>query len=496
VSSELIRSSDVSYSDAQTLLTDHSNDAHRTCAKASMLKTAELRVEISQDQHSAIEFLAGKESNARTYARVFDRILVRGASAKVWDADGNIYTDLLACAGALPLGHNHPYVTQRVTEFLNSGQILQALDIATPAKVEFLKQLWLALPGEFAKDARVQFCGPTGSDAVEAAMKLFKSTTGRRSVLAFHGGYHGMTLGSLSLMGNVTPKSAVSGLTPEVHFLPYPNSARCPFGVGGEAGEDLILQYIDNVLCDPESGITKPAMMILEAVQGEGGCIPASNRWLHKIREITLRHDVPLVVDEVQTGFGRTGSMFAHEDSGIVPDAIVLSKALGGGFPMALLCYNKKYDTWAPGTHAGTFRGNQIAMVSGAATLQFIREHKIPKQVQELGNRLQDRLRILAREFDCIGDIRGRGLMVGAEIVQPSRGKTSAIAPLDGELAKLIKRECFTRGVIIETGGRFGAVLRFLPPLTISGEEIDEAMGVLRASIASASKKYAKSPTQ
>lgn len=436
------------------------------------------------EEHSdAIQFIESKESNARTYARTFNKVMARGMLAKMWDTEGQEYIDCLSCAGALPLGHNHPYVMEKVEAFIKSGHILQGLDIPTVAKLDFIKQLMLSLPTAFAEDVRIQFCGPTGSDAVEAAIKLFKTVTGRRSIFAFHGAYHGMTLGSLSLMGNLGPKTAITGLAPETHFFAYPHSARCPFGVGGERGEKISLDYLENVLTDPESGITKPAMIILEAVQGEGGCIPASPEWLRKLRKITEYHDIPLVVDEVQTGFGRTGNMFAHELAGIIPDAIILSKALGGGFPLSVVAYHKRYDKWSPGAHAGTFRGNQIAMISGAATMQYIREHALHTQASFKGERLQAGLRKLAAQFPCIGEIRGRGLMIGAEILSTGSNEQSK---LDGTLAKAIKRECFTRGLIIETGGRHGAVLRFLPPLVITEQEIDQTIDRLEVAIIAA----------
>jgi diaminobutyrate-2-oxoglutarate transaminase len=435
----------------------------------------------------ALEFIASCESNARTYARTFDRMISKGHLSKVWDVEGNEYIDCLACAGALPLGHNHPYVMERVARFIESGHVLQGLDIPTIAKHDFIKQLMQTLPGEFAEHARLQFCGPTGSDAVEASLKLFKTATGRRSVIAFHGAYHGMTMGSLSLMGNLGPKNALSGFSPETHFFPYPHNDRCLFGVGGAQGEELALNYLNNVLSDPESGITKPAMVILEAVQGEGGCIPASPQWLQRLREITLSHDIPLVIDEVQTGFGRTGNHFAFEESGILPDAVVLSKALGGGFPLAVLAYHKRYDQWLPGAHTGTFRGNQIALVAGAATMQFIREQGLASQAKARGEYLKGRLHDLSRDFECIGEIRGRGLMIGAEIVRP--GKTTRETSndnLDGALAKRIKRECFQRGLMLETGGRHGAVLRFLPPLVISELELDQVASKLAEAIRAA----------
>jgi diaminobutyrate-2-oxoglutarate transaminase len=442
--------------------------------KAEMLAT-------TAEHEEAIQFIRQKESNARTYARTFDRMIARGSLSRVWDIEGRGYIDLLACAGALPLGHNHPEVTEKVRSFLSSGHILQGLDIATPAKLNFIEQLFQTLPAAFSEDARIQFCGPTGSDAVEAALKLFRIATGRQSVIAFHGAYHGMTSGSLALMGNLGPKAALQGWAGQAHFFPYPSDSRCPFGVGGTAGEDLTLRYLDHVLGDPESGISKPALLILEAIQGEGGCIPASPRWLRKLREITSRHDIPLVIDEVQTGFARTGAMFAYEAAGIVPDAVVLSKALGGGFPLAALVYRKRYDKWLPGAHAGTFRGNQIGLVAGAATMQILRDQDMPARAATMGAYLKGKLQELAASVPCIGDVRGRGLMLGAEVVSVAGG--GAKNALDGELAQAIKRECFLQGVIVETGGRHGAVMRFLPALTITRQEIDEAMQRVRAAI-------------
>lgn len=435
-----------------------------------------------------LSFIERYESNARTYARTFSRVFQRGHLASVWDIDGKQYLDFLACAGALPLGHNHPVAIEAVKKFLESGHILQALDMPTVAKSSFLEELLQCLPAGFVENAKVQFCGPTGADAVEAAVKLFKTVTGRRSVIAFHGAYHGMTMGALSLMGNLGPKERISGFMPETHFFPYPNSTRCPFGLRGDEGEKASLTYLDSVLSDPESGITKPALIILEAVQGEGGCIPASSAWLRGVRKISVAHDVPLVIDEVQTGFGRTGSMFAIEESGVTPDALILSKALGGGFPLAVLAYNKAYDKWNPGAHAGTFRGNQIALVSGAATMKHIRESGLLEAVRATGKYLMAELIKLRSNYRCLGDVRGRGLMIGVEIIDQVTGSTSDPPPLDGHLAKAIKAECFQRGLIIETGGRFGAVLRFLPPLITTTDQVDTALQILVEAIEAATE--------
>lgn len=260
-------------------------------------------------------------------------MLTRGSLARLWDAEGREYLDCLSNAGTLALGHNHPVVTAKVAEFIQSGHLQQALDLTTPAKHEFVRSLYEVLPAGFAANAKVQFCGPAGADAVEAAVKLFKTATGRRTVIAFRGGYHGMTAGALNMTGNLSAKQQVASLMPDVHFLPYPYSYRCPFGIGGYEGAQVGLRYIERVLTDPESGITKPAAVLVEAVQGEGGgVIPAPPQWLRGLREITAALAIPLIVDEIQTGLGRTGTMFAFEAAGIEPDAVVLSKAVGGGY--------------------------------------------------------------------------------------------------------------------------------------------------------------------
>ncbi len=439
---------------------------------------------------SATSLVNVHESSARTYSRTFHRTLVRGQLAELWDIEGRQYIDCLACAGALPLGHNHPFVHEKVINFLQSGHPQQALDIPTVAKTRFVKQLLSTLPAKFSENAKLQFCGPTGSDAVEAALKLFKTVTGRRTILAFHGAYHGMTLGSLSLMGNFAPKQAFGGFSSETYFLPFPQKSRCPFGLENGQGEDVSLNYLENILNDPESGITKPAAVILEAVQGEAGCIIAPNNWLRRLREITANHDIPLIIDEIQTGFGRTGKMFAFESAGIIPDAVLMSKALGVGFPLAVLAYHKRFDQWQPGAHAGTFRGNQIAMVAGAATLQYIIENGILSEVESKGKFFCESLKELKNKYSFIGEIRGRGLMLGIEILKIGKRPTTSYSDLDGVLAREIKQQCYENGLIIETGGRHGAVLRLLPPLIITEEQIGTAIHRLSKSLDKASMKF------
>jgi diaminobutyrate-2-oxoglutarate transaminase len=422
----------------------------------------------------------GYESNARTYPRSLPLAIRRAKGVRVTDVDGRVYLDCLAGAGTLALGHNHAAVVQAIRDHLSEEHPLHALDLTTPVKDRFVGELFDSLPPALAGRAKVQFCGPSGSDAVEAALKLVKTATGRRAVLAFHGAYHGQTHGSLALMGNLGPKIPVAGLMPDVHFLPYPCPGRCPFGCADCDGRHLA-DYVEHLLDDPESGVTAPAAVILEVVQGEGGCIPAPDAWLREVRRITRERGIPLIVDEVQTGWGRTGTMYAFERAGIEPDVLVLSKAIGGGLPLAVIVYDEALDVWEPGAHAGTFRGNQLAMAAGLATLRHLTENDLPAHADRVGVLLQGRLRRLRGEHAFVGDVRGRGLMVGLEMVDPARRDRHGRHPLDGARARAVQRECFERGLIIETGGRHGSVLRFLPPLIITADEISEVCDIVAA---------------
>ncbi len=336
-----------------------------------------------------------RESAARTYARSLPIVPVRARGLTIEGADGRRYLDCLSGAGTLALGHNHPVVLEAIRKVLDSGAPLHVLDLATPLKDAFTSELFATLPGALADDARIQFCGPAGTDAVEAALKLVRTATGRSGLLAFTGAYHGMTSGALDASGGAADV--------RVTRLPYPQQYRCPFGVGGERGAELAARWTENLLDDPKSGVTTPAGMIVEAVQGEGGVIPAPDEWMRRMRRITADRSVPLVVDEVQTGVGRTGAFWAVEHSGVVPDVMVLSKAIGGSLPLAVIVYRPELDVWEPGAHAGTFRGNQLAMAAGTATLAYVRENKLAERAGTLGARILDRLQGLASAHPCVG---------------------------------------------------------------------------------------------
>ncbi len=309
---------------------------------------------------------AEQESEVRSYPRRIPIAIERADGVIITDTRGQQYVDCLAGAGTLSLGYNHPEINQAITDSLASGVPYQTLDLTTPTKDHFVQTLLGFLPSHFSENARIQFCGPSGADAVEAAIKLAKQTTGRNTIVAFHGGYHGMTNGAMSLTGNLGTKERRTGLMADVHFLPYPYSYRCPFGLGGEAGAWQSIRYIEHILNDVECGIQKPAAIILEPIQGEGGVIPAPAFWLQELRRITRDLGILLIFDEIQCGIGKSGSHFAYEIAGIQPDILVMSKAVGGGLPMSVLAFSKDIDSWRPGEHTGTFRGNQLAMATGA----------------------------------------------------------------------------------------------------------------------------------
>ncbi|WP_089104350.1 diaminobutyrate--2-oxoglutarate transaminase family protein [Streptomyces hyaluromycini] len=475
---------------------------------------------------------SARESRARTYARALPIVPVRARGLTIEGADGRRYLDCLSGAGTLALGHNHPVVLEAIRKVLDSGAPLSVLDLATPVKDAFTTELFRTLPPGLADRARVQFCGPAGTDAVEAAFKLVRAATGRTGILAFTGAYHGMTTGALAASGGAGDV--------RVARLPYPQDYRCPFGVGGPRGAELAARWTETVLDDPKSGVPLPAGMILEPVQGEGGVIPAPDDWLRRMRRLTADRSIPLIADEIQTGVGRTGAFWAVEHSGVVPDVMVLSKAIGGSLPLAVVVYRDDLDVWEPGAHAGTFRGNQLAMAAGTATLAHVRENALAERAGLLGSRMLTQLRGLQDDFACVGDVRGRGLMIGLELVDPegedltvvaegrakeakevtgakeaagdaeARGAGDAVAARGGavsececewdgearprprpaapELASAVQRACLERGLIVELGGRHAGVVRLLPPLTITDEQAAAVLDRLADAVAAVAR--------
>jgi diaminobutyrate-2-oxoglutarate transaminase len=424
-----------------------------------------------------LERQARHESNARNYPRWLPIALARGRGPFVEDVDGNVFIDCLTGAGVLPLGHSHPEVVRAVqdqVELLATG-----LDFPTQVKDDFVEANLSLLPPAMRAHARFQFCGAAGADAVDAALKLCKTATGRSGVIAFHGSFHGSSHSAMAVTGFLGAKEPVGGLIPGVQFFPYPYSYRCPLpGEPGDCGERC-LAYVANVLRDPTSGIPRPAAVLVEALQAEGGVVDAPLEFLRGLRRVTTELEIPLVVDEIQTGYGRTGDWFAFEASGITPDVVLLSKAAGGiGMPIAFMVYDEKLDVWAPGAHTGTFRGNQLAFAAGVAAIEVMRETDVLANVREQSAYALERLTSFAREVAQIGDVRGRGLMLGVELVDPDSGDP------DGELARRVQRDALDHGLIVEIGGRSDCVVRLLPPLNVDRETLETALDILTDALA------------
>lgn len=416
-----------------------------------------------------------RESNARTYPRRLPIAVAEASGSFIYDVDGNVFIDFLTGAGVLSLGHNHPELVEVVVDQL--GKFTHGLDFPTPAKDEFIDAQMSMLAPELRDRMKIQFCGPTGANAVDAAIKLCKIATGRGDIISFQGGFHGSSTAAMALTGLVEQKAPVANGMPGVHFFPYSYCSRCPVGLRPETCSTNCMTYLENALTNSNGGIPLPAAVILELVQGEGGVVPATLDFVQRVRAQTRELGIPLIVDEVQTGCGRTGTWFAFEQYGIEPDVIVASKALSGmGLPVAVIFYDKSLDVWSPGAHTGTFRGNQLAFAAGAEAVRIIRRDDVLGNVRRRGEQIETLLAPLAAN-PFVREVRGRGLMWGIELADPVSGKPA------GALAKAVQARCLNRGLIVECGGRDDCVVRLLPPLNVSPEVTEMACRVILETI-------------
>ncbi|WP_181770588.1 diaminobutyrate--2-oxoglutarate transaminase family protein [Amycolatopsis pittospori] len=410
------------------------------------------------------------ESNARVYPRNLPIAIAGGDGSYLWDVDGNVFIDFLAGAGVLSLGHNHPEVVDAATGQLHV--LTHGLDFPTPAKREFVDAQLSMLPPGLRSRMRMHFCGPGGANAVDAAIKLCKTATGRGDLVSFQGGFHGSSHAAMALTGLVAQKRPIANGVPGVHFFPYSYCAQCPLGLSRDTCETNCVGLLERSLRDPNGGIPLPAAVLLEIVQGEGGVIPADHDFVRRVRALTRELDIPLVVDEVQTGCGRTGTWFAFEQYDIEPDVIIASKALSGmGLPVAVIFYDERLDGWAPGAHTGTFRGNQAAFAAGTAAVHVVRRDDVLGNVRHRGHQLERRLGVL-RDRPWVREVRGLGLMWGIELA--CRDGRPA-----GQYARAVQAYALRRGLIVELGGRDDSVIRLMPPLTVTAEVIDLAGTIL-----------------
>lgn len=404
------------------------------------------------------------ESEVQCYARAFPRLFNKAQGEYLYDNEGNQYLDFLAGAGTLNYGHNNPVFKKKLIEYIEQDGITHGLDLHTKAKGEFLNTFNEKILKPRNMEYMVQFTGPTGANAVETAMKLARKIKQKETIISFTNGYHGVTLGALSATGNQHHRGGAGMLLTGVDTLPY----------DGYMGDEIdTTSYLDKVLTDSSSGVDHPAAIIVETVQGEGGITAASFAWLKNIEKICRKHDLLLIIDDIQAGCGRTGTFFSFDDIGIKPDIITMSKSLSGyGLPFALVLLKPEHDIWKPGEHNGTFRGNNLAFVTAKAAIDhYWSDDLFSKEVKRKGKYIYERIQKI---IDTFGEgnftSRGRGMFQGINCVS-------------GELANKITKLAFKNGLMIETSGADDHVIKFLCPLTISDQNLKHGMDILENAI-------------
>lgn len=401
------------------------------------------------------------EGSALSYPRNIPIVMDKAKGATIRDVDGNIFIDFFGGAGVLAVGHSNPLVLNAVRE--QQSRITHTLDFPTEIRIELVEKINTIIPKHLKDKIKVQFGGPTGSDAVEMAVKLAKYYTNRHSLIAFEGAYHGMTAGACSLNSGKYWKEKYIPMLPEVHFSPYAYCYRCVFNKTNDTCNRDCAAFYEHILEDPHSGVVHPAATIVEPIQGEGGSIIPPDDYIKRIEDISRKYEVPIIFDEIQAGFCRTGEFFSFQHSGATPDIMTISKALGGGFPLSAIVYRDDLDVWRKGAHIGTFRGNVTAMAAGVASIDFMVENDLSAHSAKIGDFLLSKLEKVEDNSNIVGNVRGKGLMLGVEIVRNKETKESS-----EELAAAVRNECFKRGVLIEIGGHYNNVARFLPPLIIT----------------------------
>ena len=410
-----------------------------------------------------METFKSTESEVRVYSRAFPVIFNRAKNAHLYAEDGKAYLDFLAGAGSLNYGHNNDILKKALLEYIENDGVSQGLDMYTTAKHDFMEayKKYILEPRDL--DYKMQFTGPTGTNCVEAAMKLARKVKGRDSIISFTNGFHGVSLGAVAATGNKHHRGGAGVALGSVSFMPY----------DGYLGDDVdTIEMMDKMLTDNSSGIDLPAAVIVEAVQGEGGLNAARAEWLQKLSKLCKKHDILLIVDDIQAGNGRTGQFFSFEEAGIKPDIVTVSKSLSGyGLPMALVLFKRELDVWTSGEHNGTFRGNNMAFATARAALEtYWKDNSFADEVKKKAGILNAGLKAVSDQFKGQFKLKGRGMMQG-------------IACRDGDLAGKICARAFEKGLIIETAGPDDEVVKCLMPLTISDEDLQQGLDLLKQSV-------------
>lgn len=405
------------------------------------------------------------ESEVRGYIRSFPTLFAKSRGAMLTDAEGRSYIDFFSGAGTLNYGHNNPVLKQRLLEYIEADGVVHGLDMATVAKKEFLETFERVILRPRNMDYKIQFPGPTGTNSVEAALKLARQVKGRTNIISFTNGFHGVTGASLAATGNSKFRDAAGMPLANTTFMPYD-------GYLGH-GVDTI-EYLERVIADQSSGVDIPAAVIVETVQGEGGVNVASFSWLKKLEQVCRRHDMLLIIDDIQVGCGRTGSFFSFENADISPDIITLSKSLSGyGLPMSLVLMKPELDIWSPGAHNGTFRGNNLAFVTAKETLvHYWMTRDFQDTLRRKGNIMHAWLEHIARGYpQGRFSVRGRGMIQG-------------LVSEDAEIPGRITARAFEDGLVVETSGSQDQVIKLLPPLTIEEQTLRRGLDILEHSAA------------
>ena len=421
----------------------------------------------------AVETFELLESQVQSYARNFPTIFQRAKGSWLYTRDSSAYLDFLMGCSTLNYGHNHPLLKQALVEYINNDGITHSLDMYSESKERFLVEFFETILKPRDLDYVVQFPGPTGANAVEAALKLARKVTGRQNVIAFTNGFHGVTLGALACTANGFHRNGAGIPLDGVTRMPYDDY----FGPSVDTAD-----YLEKMLSDPSSGVDAPAAVIVETVQGEGGLNVADYGWLRKITAIARRHGALLIVDDIQAGAGRTGSFFSFEAAGIKPDIVTMAKSVSGyGLPLALVMIDRQLDQWLPGEHNGTFRGNCHAFVTARAALEhFWRDSSFEQSIYDKSELLKSRLVGIARANGLDRSaVKGRGMMRGLEM--PS-----------GNIAAGVVRTAFRHGLIIETSGPEDEIVKCLAALTITDDELTKGLDILARSVRSVLEKAGK----
>lgn len=404
------------------------------------------------------------ESQVRSYCRHFPTIFTKAKGTFMYDENEQAYIDFFCGAGAVNYGHNNDYIKPKLIEYMESDGIMHALDMYTVPKREFIDCLQERLLKPRGLDYKVLFPGPTGTNGVEAALKLARKITGRSNVFALMGCFHGMTLGSLALTTDAGARKGAGVKLNDVTHIPAPNMY-----------PDMdTVEYMQRLLDDDHSAIEKPAALVIETVQAEGGIHVFSVEWLQKVRKFCTDNDILLIIDDIQVGCARTGTYFSFERAGIVPDIVILSKSIGGyGLPFAITLFKPELDCFYPGEHNGTFRGYQLAFVAAKAGIEYMLDESIEKQTQEKGELVRSYLEKEVLSLDSRLRIRGIGLIWGIEFEDIST---------DG-LSERVTEKAFDRKLIVECAGRKNSVVKLMPPLTIEKADLLEGLNRLKEAI-------------